>query len=86
MAESIIMGLGGGFLGIFLGWLLGKTFSVILSVFSLTKGQGLINISYIPIFFEIFILLVSFFVGIVTGWYPSRRARKISALNALRYE
>lgn len=86
LAESMIMGVGGGVLGIVLGFLLGRILSLILSSISLANGQGLINVASIPIFFSMFILGVSFLVGVVTGWYPSKRARQISALNALRYE
>jgi ABC-type antimicrobial peptide transport system permease subunit len=86
LAESMIMGVGGGVFGILLGVTLGKLVSVVLSSVSVLKGQGFIDISYVPWFFTLFILVVSFVVGIITGWYPSRRARQISALNALRYE
>jgi len=86
LAESMIMGVGGGVMGILLGFSLGKLLSIVLSSISLFKGQGTINITTIPWFFTVFILVVSFFVGIITGWYPSKRARQISALNALRYE
>lgn len=86
MAESMIMGLGGGIFGILFGYGLGQLSSLLLSSVSVAKGQGFMSISYIPWFFIGFILLISFTVGVVTGWYPSVRARKISALNALRYE
>lgn len=86
LAESMIMGVGGGVFGILLGFTLGKILSLILTSISVVQGQGLINIAYIPWFFTVFILLISFIVGMVTGWYPSKRARQISALNALRYE
>lgn len=86
LAESMIMGVGGGFFGILLGFLGGKILSVILSSISVLKGQAVINVSYVPWFFIGFIILVSFLVGLITGWYPSKRAREISALNALRYE
>jgi ABC-type antimicrobial peptide transport system permease subunit len=86
LAESMIMGVGGGVLGILFGFILGRILSIILSSISVLKGQGIINIATIPWFFTAFILAVSFFVGIITGWYPSKRARQISALNALRYE
>lgn len=86
LAESMIMGVGGGVFGILLGFSLGKMLSLILTSISLVQGQGMINITYIPWFFIFFILLISFIVGMVTGWYPSKRARQISALNALRYE
>ncbi|MCW1949382.1 MAG: ABC transporter permease [Candidatus Shapirobacteria bacterium] len=86
LAESMIMGVGGGVFGILLGFSLGKILSLVLSSISLVKGQGVINIVYIPWFFTMFIMTISFVVGMVTGWYPSKRARQISALNALRYE
>jgi ABC-type antimicrobial peptide transport system permease subunit len=86
LAESMIMGVGGGLCGVLFGFVLGKILSIILSSISIVKGQGAMDISYVPIFFVLFILGVSFVVGIATGWYPSKRARQISALNALRYE
>ena len=86
LAESMIMGVGGGVFGILLGFTLGKILSLILTSISVVQGQGMINIAYIPWFFTVFILLISFIVGMVTGWYPSKRARQVSALNALRYE
>lgn len=86
LAESMIMGLGGGVGGIVLGFALGKLMTVILSSVSVVKGQGVIDMSYVPWFFVVFILGISFLVGVVTGWYPSKRAKQVSALNALRYE
>jgi len=86
LAESMIMGVGGGVLGLIFGFGLGKILALILSSISMFKGQGMIDITYIPWFFTFFILLVSFLVGMVTGWYPSKRAKQVSALNALRYE
>ncbi|MFZ2152910.1 MAG: FtsX-like permease family protein [Microgenomates group bacterium] len=86
LAESMIMGVGGGVFGILLGFIGGRLLSLVLSSISIVKGQGVIDVNYIPWFFVAFILSVSFLVGIITGWYPSKRATKISALNALRYE
>jgi len=86
LAESMIMGMGGGTLGVLFGFMMGWTLSITLSAVSVLKGQGVINISYVPWFFVAFIMFISFMVGMVTGWYPSKRARMISALNALRYE
>jgi len=86
LAESMIMGVGGGLFGVLFGLLMGKTISLILTSISMFKGQGAMDISYVPFFFIAFIMMVSFVVGVLTGWYPSKRARAISALNALRYE
>lgn len=86
LAEAMIMGLLGGVFGVVAGYLMGKLLGVLLSTVSIIKGVGWIDVSYIPWQFIVFVLALSFVVGVATGIYPARRARKISALNALRYE
>lgn len=86
LAESIVMGLSGGIFGIVLSAAAGHGLSLALSMFSLTKGLGYINLVYTPLYLCVAIIAVAFIVGVLTGLYPSHRATKISALNALRYE
>ncbi len=86
LAEAMIMGLLGGVFGVLAGWGMGKLLGLLLSTVSLAKGVGMIDVSYIPWQFVVFVLSLSFVVGVATGIYPARRARRISALNALRYE
>lgn len=86
LTESMIMGLYGGILGLILGLLIGKVLSVVLSALSIVKGVGYVDISYVPPVFVIAVLFLSMLVGILTGYFPAKRATKISALNALRYE
>lgn len=86
LTESMIMGFFGGMFGIFLGFIGGKFISIFLSFFSIFKGVGIVDISYLPIAFVLLIIFLSLMVGVLTGIYPARRATKISALNALRYE
>jgi ABC-type antimicrobial peptide transport system permease subunit len=86
LTESMIMGFFGGIIGIMFGILSGKLLSLILSLFSLMKGVGFINVVHLPFSFALTIILLSLMVGFVTGYYPAKRATKISALNALRYE
>ena len=86
LAESIIIGLAGGVFGLILGFLTGKLFSVILSTVSVTKGMGIIDVTYIPLALFISIIILSSVVGVLTGIFPAKRATRISALNALRYE
>lgn len=86
LTESMMMGFFGGILGIILGWFLGKLIGIFLSLFSIFKGVGFVDVSYIPLPFILVIILLSLLVGLVTGIYPAKRATKISALNALRYE
>jgi len=86
LTESMIMGFCGGVLGIIVGFLVGKAVGLILSAFAIFKGIGFIDISTVPLPFSILVIFLSLIVGITTGIYPAKRATKISALNALRYE
>jgi len=86
LTEAILMSFFGGILGIFLGSALGNAFGLILSAFSLFKGSGTIDISYLPLPFLLAIISLSLLVGFVTGIYPAKRSSRISALDALRYE
>lgn len=86
LTESMIMGIFGGIGGLLLGFAIGQVLSLILSIFSIFKNAGYVNLSYIPPLFTLLILALSLLVGFVTGIYPAKRATKISALNALRYE
>ncbi len=86
IAESIVMGLSGGIFGLVLSTGAGYALSAVLSTISVTKGLGYINIVHTPLYLAVGIVAVAFLVGVLTGLYPSHRATKISALNALRYE
>lgn len=86
LTESMIMGFYGGVLGILLGYLAGKLVSLLLSTISVSHGLGFLNVAAIPLGFMLLVITLSITVGIFTGWYPAKRATRISALNALRYE
>lgn len=86
LAEAMIMGFSGGIGGLLIGYTFGHLTSILVSILSLAQGLGYLNLTYIPLPFTLSILILSFVVGILTGLYPAKRARSISALNALRYE
>ncbi|MBP9781317.1 ABC transporter permease [Candidatus Woesebacteria bacterium] len=86
ITESLIMGFFGGIGGLILGFLTGKSVSLIISLLSFSTQAQWIDIAYIPPIFSLIVFLFSLFVGIITGLYPASRSKKISALNALRYE
>lgn len=86
LAESIVMGLSGGICGLLLSASAGQLVSFVLSVVSVTKGLGYIQLVFIPFYLGAGVVALSFIIAVLTGMYPSIRATKISALNALRYE
>lgn len=86
ISESLIMSILGGVSGLFLGFVVGKILSIIVSALSVAQGGVPLDVTYIPFLLSLILVIVSAIVGIVTGWYPAKRATKISALNALRYE
>lgn len=86
LTESMIMGFYGGLFGLFLGFALGKLLSAVLSILSISRGYGVIDVSTVPFLLAVGVVAISFLVGFVTGLYPANRSTRISALNALRYE
>jgi len=86
LAESMIMGSTGGFLGLLTGLAVGKILEFFLSMYAISQNIGSITIVSIPWSFAVLVILLSFVVGVLTGIYPAKQATKISALNALRYE
>ncbi|MHA2610711.1 MAG: ABC transporter permease [bacterium JZ-2024 1] len=75
LVESVVISLSGGFLGIFVGFLLGK---------AITLYAGWSTI------FSFSAVLVSFLVatltGIIFGLYPAHQASRLHPVEALRYE
>lgn len=86
LAESLIIGLFGGILGLVIGWSTGQILNTILSYFAQKTQAEKISVFITPWFFALGITGFSVIVGFLTGWYPSKRAVKIDPLDALRYE
>ncbi|HEX8974349.1 MAG TPA: ABC transporter permease [Patescibacteria group bacterium] len=86
LTESMTMGFFGGIMGILAGYLAGKGAGLMLSMIALTKGVGMVDVSSVPWKLSVSVVLLSVIVGFLTGLYPARRATRISALDALRYE
>lgn len=83
LAESMIIGLFGGILGIGGGVFLGE----LINFFSgFWRDDKTLKLFFSPWYFLLLILLTSVVIGIFTGFYPSKRARRINPLEALRYE
>ncbi len=75
LIEAVVICLMGGALGIFLGILLGN-------VISLMMGGAFI----IPWLFIIGGFALCVLVGVISGYYPAKKASKLDPVEALRYE
>jgi ABC-type antimicrobial peptide transport system permease subunit len=66
--------------------LAGSLLGILISISTIVRGMGTVQISYVPPFLAISVIILSVIIGILTGLYPAKRATEISALDALRYE
>ncbi len=86
LAESVIIGFLGGLGGVVLGMSGGEIFNYGINLLAGAFGGAKIDMFFTPYWFIILIMTFSTFVGLVTGFYPARRAARINALEALRYK
>ncbi len=93
LLEAAIIGLFGGFIGIALGYIA----SFVINKFgapifgSLMSGNYMYDMtntkfSIIPIYLPFAALAISVAVGLLSGYFPARRATKISAIEAMKTE
>src|SRR5258708_2122847 len=75
LGESVALTFTGGVIGITLGWL------IAFGISSLTGIATTVSVSSIFLAFG-----VSAGIGIIFGYYPSRRAASLNPIDALRYE
>ncbi|MDR0958556.1 MAG: ABC transporter permease [Clostridiales bacterium] len=90
LAEAAMIGLLGGILGVSLSFLVSYLMnnlqiSALSGMFGGSGGGGM-KLSVIPPWLVLLSLAISSLVGLLAGYFPARRATKLSALNALRYE
>ncbi|HFC36133.1 MAG TPA: FtsX-like permease family protein [Candidatus Moranbacteria bacterium] len=86
LTESILIGFLGGALGIILGFAGTKFFNFILNLVATNFGGMKVQLFYIPFWFVVFIVVFSTLVGLITGFYPAKRAAALDTLEALRYK
>lgn len=91
--EAAIIGMIGGIVGIILGyvasWAINKYGAPIFgSIMSTSYMYDMTNtkFSIIPIYLPFVSLLISVTVGVLSGYFPARRATKIKAIEAMKTE
>lgn len=86
MAEAFLISLIGGLVGLGAGVALGNFGNYMLKMAAMRSGAEVVQIFYTPLVFSVGCALFSLAVGFMTGWYPARRAVRINAIDALRFE
>lgn len=81
IAESGILGLSGGIIGMSLGYIIAKTGEFVASYY----GLSMLRPAF-PLWLIIGCILFSFLVGAGSGFIPARQASKLNPVDALRYE
>lgn len=86
LTESIMIGTLGGASGVLLGLVASQLFNLFINQLAGFLGGQQVSLFYTPPEFIFIILVFATVVGALTGLYPSRRASKLNALDALRYK
>ena len=75
-----------GFIGGVIGLILSFSISAVINKIAQSAQEYMQGISYIPIWLVFLSLLFAVLVGMVAGFFPARRAMKLSPLAAIRNE
>lgn len=87
LLEAIIIGFLGGALGLGLSYGISSVLNNFLGgALGMGMGMGSTKISIIPIHLSLSALTFTSFIGLISGYFPARRAMSISALDAMRSE
>ena len=89
--ESALIGLTGGVFGVGLSYLISFLMNKFGSQFvqlgmMMGPGGGEARISIIPVWLALAALGFSALIGVISGYFPARRAMNLSALDAIRSE
>jgi putative ABC transport system permease protein len=86
LIESLIIGFLGGITGIGIGILGAEIFNGAVNILARTLGGQPIDLFVYPLWFIIFIIILSSLVGFIAGFWPAKRAARLNPLEALRYK
>ena len=84
--EAGVIGLFGGFLGVFFGWVLGRAITFGTNVYLKRQALNPIELSSVPWWLILAGIVFAVLVSLAAGLYPASRAAKLNPVDALRYE
>ncbi len=86
LVESSIIGLLGGVVGIFLGWLVGKIINFGANIYIQRQGGTAGELFFIPWWLVGCGIGFAILVSLVAGSYPAARAARVDPIKALRHD
>ncbi len=87
MADAVLLGLIGGFVGVIFGTLLGKFVNYVGHLYLESQGAyGIGQLSVVPYWLAIGALIFAALIGVLGGLYPASRAAKLDPVIALKHE
>ena len=86
LAEAAVMGLGGGALGVALGWMIGRVINVGTNFYLRRQNLPPENLWAIPWWLVGGAIAFAIVISMISGLYPAVRAAKLDPVQALRYE
>src|SRR5215831_13723310 len=84
--EAGVMGLAGGVLGVFFGWLIGQALTFGTNLYLKRQDLPGVEISAVPWWLVGGAIGFAVLVSLAAGLYPASRAAKLNPVDALRYE
>jgi putative ABC transport system permease protein len=84
--EAGVMGLVGGILGAFLGWLIGRALTFGTNLYLHRQNLPGVDISAVPWWLVLGAIGFAIIVSLAAGLYPASRAARLNPVEALRYE
>jgi putative ABC transport system permease protein len=84
--EAGVMGLAGGVLGVFFGWLIGVALTFGTNVYLKRQDLPGVHIAAVPWWLVAGAIGFSVLVSLGAGLYPASRAARLNPVEALRYE
>ncbi len=89
LTEAAMIGLIGGFFGVLISYIVAYILNNVQGIAFLEAfsfGSEDTQVSYIPIWLSASALGFASLIGLISGYFPARRAMKLSALSAIRSE